>query len=167
MNRDVVFLCLGSNVGRREWQIDRAISALRSNGLKIVQCSSLYETQPVGIEEQPSFLNVVLAANTDLEVHDLLAVCKQIEQTLGRRESELRFGPRTIDIDILLYKELVIEEASLVIPHPRMNKRRFVLVPLVEIAPMVRDPRDKRTYSDILAQVNNTRRVTKLKAKES
>jgi 2-amino-4-hydroxy-6-hydroxymethyldihydropteridine diphosphokinase len=167
MNKDVVFLCLGSNVGRREWQIDRAISALRGNGLRIVRCSSLYETQPVGIEEQSYFLNVVLAVNTDLEVHDLLAVCKQIEQALGRRESELRFGPRTIDIDILLYKELVIEEANLVIPHPRMTKRRFVLVPLVEIAPMLKDPRDKRTYRDILAQVNNTRRVTKLKAKES
>lgn len=166
MNKDVVFLSLGSNLGRREWQIDRAISALRGNALKIVRCSSVYETQPVGIEKQPYFLNVVLAANTDLEVHDLLAVCKQIEQALGRTENELRFGPRTIDIDILLYKELVIEEANLVIPHPRMTKRRFVLVPLVEIAPMVKDPRDKRTYKDILAQVNNTRRVTKLKAKE-
>ncbi len=166
MKEDLVFLCLGSNLGRREWQIDRAISALRGNGLKIVRCSSLYETQPVGIEEQPYFLNVVLAAKTALEARKLLAVCKQIEQTLGRKESKLRFGPRTIDIDILLYKGLVIEEANLVIPHPLMSKRRFVLVPLVEIAPMVKDPRHKRTYREILAQVNNTRRVTKLKAKE-
>jgi len=166
MKDDLVFLCLGSNLGRREWQIDRAISALHGNGLKIVRCSSLYETQPVGSEGQPYFLNVVLAVKTDLEARKLLAVCKQIEQTLGRKESKLRFEPRTIDIDILLYKGLVIEEANLVIPHPRMSKRRFVLVPLVEIAPMVKDPRDKRTYREILAQVNNTRRVTKLKAKE-
>jgi len=166
MKDDLVFLCLGSNLGRREWQIDRAISALHGNGLKIVRCSSLYETQPVGGEGQPYFLNVVLAVKTDLEARKLLAVCKQIEQTLGRKESKLRFEPRTIDIDILLYKGLVIEEANLVIPHPRMSKRRFVLVPLVEIAPMVKDPRDKRTYREILAQVNNTRRVTKLKAKE-
>ena len=163
----MLFRSLGSNLGRRESQIHKAITALRDNGLDVVRCSSLYETEPVGIENQPYFLNLVLAAKTSLDVHKLLAICKQIEQTLDRKECQRRFGPRTIDIDILLYKGLVIAEPSLSVPHPRMNKRRFVLVPLVEIAPMVQDPREKKTYKEILAQVNNTRRVTKLRAKES
>ena len=160
------FLGIGSNLGERKTRIEEGIAALKKGGLSIQRRASLYETEPVGIADQPWFLNTVIAGETALAPRELLKLCKRIEQEVGRRET-VRFGPRLLDIDILLYKGLVIREEDLNIPHPRMHERRFVLVPLLEIAPSIRDPRDGRQFAGILAGLDEGKQVTKLKAKES
>lgn len=135
-----VFLALGSNVGERDRNLKKAITALGSHpGIRVVKESSFYDTAPVGNLQQGRFLNTVVEIETTLEPESLLDAALQIEQELGRLRTQ-RWGPRTIDIDILTIEDLVYESPRLSIPHPLMHERAFVLEPLYEIAPDFRHP---------------------------
>ncbi|TMF43049.1 MAG: 2-amino-4-hydroxy-6-hydroxymethyldihydropteridine diphosphokinase, partial [Chloroflexi bacterium] len=133
-----VYLGLGSNLGDRRGNLAAALQRLREV-FEITSVSSVYDTEPVGFADQPRFLNIVLKGQTALDPEALLDYVKQIEAKLGRQPS-FRYGPRPIDIDILLYDDLHIEQDNLTIPHPRMAERAFVLVPLAEIAPESVEP---------------------------
>ncbi len=162
MDNDLVFLGLGSNLGDRRVQIETALLLLKEAGVRIVRRSSLYETEPVDFADQPWFLNMVIAIKTELSPCDLLRLGKRIERQAGRGQT-VRFGPRQLDIDILLYKGRAYRDADVEIPHPRMHERRFVLVPLVEIAPDITIPETDRKYATILAGLNERKQVTKSK----
>lgn len=152
---------LGSNVGCREEQLARAVEALAATpGIELLRRASLYETEPVGVEDQPWFLNTAVEIATELSPLELLRACKGIEHRLGRRERE-RWGPREIDIDLLLYNGLVLEdhEHGLILPHPELHRRRFVLVPLVELAPEFIHPLLKKPLSQLLAELRDEKRV--------
>lgn len=130
------FIALGSNLGDRAKNLAAARDALARGPLTIRVVSSIYETEPWGPVTQGRYLNQVIGGTTSLEPRTLLTKLQEIERSLGRdRAHEERYGPRTIDLDILLYDELVLREPDLEIPHPRMMERAFVLVPLAEIAP--------------------------------
>jgi 2-amino-4-hydroxy-6-hydroxymethyldihydropteridine diphosphokinase len=159
MSETVVFLCLGSNVGDRGDLIAGGIAELERSGVSVDTRSSVYETEPVGIEDQPWFLNQVIRGTTRLAPFELLEACRRIESLFGREPTEVRFGPRTLDIDVLLYGDRVITDDRLMVPHPRMHERRFVLVPLVEIAPRLVDPRDGREFAGILERLDEGRKV--------
>lgn len=144
-----VFLGLGSNVGDRENQLKEAIRLLdEQSGIKVVKVSSFYETEPVGYVDQPDFLNLCVEIQTELSPKAVLERGLAIEQQLHRVRKE-RWGPRTLDIDILLYGDQIIEEQDLTIPHPRMTERAFVLIPLQEIAPNKIEPRTQTKIKDI------------------
>lgn len=145
-----VYLGLGTNLGDREANLLRTLSALAEIA-EIEAISSVYGTAPVGHLDQPDFLNLVLAARTALEPEELLAETQRIEHELGRERS-FRNAPRTIDIDLLLYDDRRISTPTLTVPHPRMRERGFVLRPLVEVAPGLRDPVTGERYSEILAR---------------
>jgi 2-amino-4-hydroxy-6-hydroxymethyldihydropteridine diphosphokinase len=130
----MILLGLGSNMGNRENNIKLAIRKLAAHPrIFIDKVSSLYETKPVGMVDQPDFLNLVISINTNLTPYGLLAECLHTEFELGRIRN-LRWGPRNIDIDILIYHNRVIQDEVLEIPHPRLHERSFVLIPLEEIA---------------------------------
>ncbi len=145
--KKLVHLSLGSNLGDREANLRRAIDALGSLGT-VVATSSPYETEPVEFTAQPWFLNCTLALETELLPRQLLARVLGIEQQFGRRRTQPK-GPRTLDIDILLFGNAVVDTSALVIPHPAMHERRFVLEPLVEIAPDARHPVFKCTVREL------------------
>lgn len=129
------YLGLGGNIGDRKGNIDEALELLAAQGtIKVLRCSSYYETAPVGYEEQEWFLNVVAEIETELTPLELLSLCNEVEQQL-KRVRVIRWGPRTIDIDILLYEGFESNEEKLFVPHPRMLERAFVMVPLAELAP--------------------------------
>lgn len=136
------YLGLGSNLGDREALLRMAVEALGEAGVEVVGRSSVYETDPVGGPEQPAFLNQVIAVECDLEPRDLLSLCQRIERDLGRLRSpdEEQWGPRPIDLDILVAGEHEVREPLLEIPHPRIAERAFVLVPLAELAPDLEVP---------------------------
>jgi 2-amino-4-hydroxy-6-hydroxymethyldihydropteridine diphosphokinase len=146
--KKIVYLSLGSNLGERKALLHAAVERLRELG-QVTAVSSLYETEPVDFISQPRFLNCAVALETDLMPKQLLARTQQIEHALGRRRSgsspATAKGPRTIDIDILLFGQSVVDTANLVIPHPALHQRRFVLEPLAEIAPDARHPLFKTT----------------------
>jgi 2-amino-4-hydroxy-6-hydroxymethyldihydropteridine diphosphokinase len=129
-----VHIGVGSNLGERVRNCERAIEMLAGCGVHPSKISSVYETEPWGVTGQPGFINMALEAATDLGPRELLDTLKQIESRLGRSETE-RWGPRIIDLDILLYEDLVLKEPGLVVPHPLMHEREFVLRPLAEVAP--------------------------------
>lgn len=130
-----VYLGLGSNLGDRSVHLAEALRQLNGSPLiEVSAVSSVYETEPVGVKEQPPFLNLVVSASTTLSPHELLDRCLDIERSLGRIRRE-RWGPRTIDIDMLLYGDIAADDERLVLPHPRMAERGFVVIPLAEIAP--------------------------------
>jgi 2-amino-4-hydroxy-6-hydroxymethyldihydropteridine diphosphokinase len=143
----IVYLSLGSNVGDRETNLRTAIEKLAELGT-VVAVSSVYETEPVDFTAQPWFLNCAMALRTHLMPKLFLAKVLAIEQQMGRRRLQPK-GPRTIDIDILLFGNSVINTAQLDVPHPAMHQRRFVLEPLTEIAPDVRHPVFKRTVYEM------------------
>jgi len=149
-----VYLSLGSNLGDRQLHLQRAVACLEGEGVKVQRQSSLYETEPQDVARQPWFLNIVVRCETQLFPVQLLKVLQRIERELGRiRAGAVRRGPRVIDIDILLYGNAVIDTPQLTVPHPRMTERRFVLEPLLEIAPELRHPATKqslRRYMDAL-----------------
>lgn len=129
------YLGLGANLGDRLTNLQEAVRKLAAQrGVTVLRSSRVYETDPVGGPPQPSFLNAVVEISTELDPRELLAICAGIEQALGRERSE-RWGPRTIDIDILLYDDLTVDDHDLVVPHPRMHERGFVLAPLAELVP--------------------------------
>ncbi len=146
-----IYLSLGSNLGDRRGHIARAVEALAAAGLRVTQQSSLYATEPLDFPAQRWFLNCVLEAETEWMPRQLLHVIQGIERRLGRKRMVHR-GPRTIDIDILLYGSSVLSAPELTVPHPRMAERRFVLVPLGEIAPALRHPTLRRTVAELLAE---------------
>ncbi len=146
--RKLVYLSLGSNVGDREANLKNALVRLGDLG-KIISLSSFYETEPVEVTAQPWFLNAVVALETEKMPKQLLASVLRVEQEMGRRRLQKK-GPRTIDIDILLFGNSVVATKGLTIPHPAMHERRFVLEPLAEIAPEVRHPVFKRTIHELL-----------------
>jgi len=147
-----VFLSLGSNIGEREAQLRQAIERLEAAGVQVVRTSSVYETEPQDLREQPWFLNLVLEVETGLAPIQLLATILEIEESMGRKR-EVPKGPRSIDIDILLYGDGIVETEDLQIPHPRLARRRFVLEPLAELAPDLRHPQSNRTMRDLLREV--------------
>lgn len=161
-----VFLSLGSNVGERRATIEQALERLERSGISIVRRSSVYETEPTDFEQQRWFVNRVVEVRTGLMAEELLRACKRIEADLGRAPG-VRFGPRSIDIDILLYGRETIDTKALVVPHPRMRQRRFVLVPLVEIAPMLTDPRDGARFGEVLGRLDEGKQVVRLASTES
>lgn len=147
-----IYLGLGSNLGDRRGKLAEALQRLR-DVIDIQNISSVYETEPVGYLDQPRFLNIACCGNTWLSPEELLHFIKNIEITVGRQPS-FRNGPRAIDIDILLYDDLQIVEDHLIIPHPRMTERAFVLAPLAEIAPTVVEPVSGQTAQELLGSVS-------------
>lgn len=146
------YLGLGSNIGDKKQHIDQAIDLLsKHQEITVVKISSYYETDPVGYLDQDVFLNIVVEINTSLEPFMLLEYCNKVEEIL-KRERIIRWGPRTIDIDILLYEGITLKEEKLMIPHPRMKERAFVIVPLYEIAKDVII--DNLTIDEIIKNLN-------------
>ncbi|CDR27265.1 2-amino-4-hydroxy-6-hydroxymethyldihydropteridine diphosphokinase [Staphylococcus schweitzeri] len=144
------YLGLGSNIGDRESQLNEAIKILNEyEGIDVLKVSSIYETAPVGYTEQPNFLNLCIEIETTLSVSELLERCLDAEARLYRVRKE-RWGPRTIDVDILLYGNEITELPNLSVPHPRMNERAFVLIPLNDIAANVIEPRSKLKVKDLV-----------------
>jgi 2-amino-4-hydroxy-6-hydroxymethyldihydropteridine diphosphokinase len=148
-----VYLGLGSNIGEREEMIAAALRQLAGPGLQLLRVSSLYETEPIGLREQRWFLNQVAEFRTELFPVQLLHRIKRIEQELGRVKT-VRNGPRTIDIDILLYGSAIVKTRELEIPHPRFRERRFTLAPLAELNPGLRDPVTRKTVAQMLAALD-------------
>jgi 2-amino-4-hydroxy-6-hydroxymethyldihydropteridine diphosphokinase len=146
----LAYLSLGSNVGNREGMLQEALRLLHAPDLRVVRVSPVYETEPMELRDQPWFLNLVAEIETDLLPRQLLARTQKIEKELGRKRKVLK-GPRTIDIDILLYGSFVIGTPDLQVPHPRMAERRFVLEPLAQLAPELRHPVLRRTVGELLA----------------
>ena len=131
--KNKVYLSLGSNIGNRQEYIESAIELVgKTEGIKILKKSGLYETSPVGYVEQDLFLNAVIKIETDFSEREILKIINKIENELDRKR-EIRWGPRTIDIDILIFSDKKINETDLIIPHKEMLNRLFVLVPLIEI----------------------------------
>ena len=151
-----VYLGMGGNLGDRPAALTEALALLESIGdMRRVACSSVYETEPWGVTDQPRFLNLVAAYETTLSPADLLAACQSVEEEVGRVAS-YRWGPRLIDVDILIYGDRVVDlaEPDLQIPHPRMAQRAFVLVPLAEIAPELGVPPQGDTVRRLLDEVD-------------
>jgi 2-amino-4-hydroxy-6-hydroxymethyldihydropteridine diphosphokinase len=156
------FLGLGSNLGNREEILSKAIKMIGESLGKIVSVSSLYETEPWGFKSNLKFLNMVLCIETKYTPSGLIGRILMIESQLGRVRCESQNSSRTIDIDILLFDDDIIEEDTLTIPHPRMHERKFVLVPLCEIAPEVVHPVLKKKVNELLEDCNDTSKVTLL-----
>jgi len=146
------YIALGSNLGDRVENLLLARERIASPHVRLTRASSIYETAPREIVEQPWFLNQVVIAETTLFPRQLLARLLRIEQEMGRQRTIAK-GPRVIDLDILLFGDSVIHTAGLEVPHPRMAERRFVLEPLAELAPTLRPPRSSHTVQEMLAKV--------------
>jgi 2-amino-4-hydroxy-6-hydroxymethyldihydropteridine diphosphokinase len=147
------YIALGSNLGDREETLAAATDRLERLG-RVEACSSLYETEPVGFQDQPAFLNAVVALETEFEPLPLLHALLAIERELGRDRSRgVLNGPRTVDLDLLLMGDSVIVGEELTLPHPALVRRRFVLAPLAEIAPQLRHPHYNQTMAELLAQL--------------
>ena len=150
-----VFIGIGTNLGDRSKNIEEALKNLESDGLKIVKKSPIYETEPYGLTKQPKFLNCVVEANTTLAPQELLKALIEIEKKMGRVR-KIHWGPRIIDLDILFYDDLVIDEENLKIPHPDIKNRFFVLKPLLDIAPDFIHPVLKRTIKELLDELKGS-----------
>ena len=153
------YIGLGSNMGDKSGNILKSLDLLgQFKKIKVVKRSSFYETEPVGYEDQDWFVNAVAELETELSPRELLDALMKIEQNMGRKR-EIKWGPRTIDLDILLYDQLCLNEPDLIIPHPRMHERAFVLVPLAEIAPNVKHQSLDRTINELLKSLDSAKLV--------
>lgn len=157
----LVYLSLGSNKGDRVGYIQQANSLLNGfESINVVQSSSLYETEPWGVESENWFVNAVVQVRTSLSPRLLLAQCQKVEALLGRnREQEGKYGDRNIDIDILFYDNLIMNEPDLVIPHKYMHERAFTLVPMLELAPEMIHPVFKKSINDLYEELENPEMV--------
>ena len=155
-----VYISLGANTGNREANLRMALHGL-TRMARVEAVSSLDETDPLGLEEQPAFYNAVCRLETGLEPEALMRFLKTLEHEIGRRPGTERWGPRPIDLDILLYEERIIEGEELDVPHPRLAERAFVLVALAEIAPEALDPRRKENIAKLAqsADASGVRRI--------
>ena len=154
-----VYLSLGSNLGNRRANLAKALRLLRDS-VEIVKVSSVYDTEPVGVGEQPRFLNMMCCIDTDMGPKQLLSFVKGIESKMGR-ELKLRNAPRDIDIDIIFYGDTIMDTPELIIPHPRMRERAFVLVPFAEMAPEVVHPATGERVGDLAAKAEGRDGVVK------
>ena len=144
----VVYIGIGSNIGDRRMNCETAIARLGNEGVHVTKRSSMIETTPWGAADQPDFINMAVEADTSLSPVGLLRLLKGIEAAMGR-ETAKRWGPRLIDLDILLYDDLVISTEELIVPHPHMHERDFVLIPMTEINPAAVHPLLKKTMAEI------------------
>jgi len=160
-----VYLSLGSNLGDRRAHLEAALGKLAEREIAVARVSSFYKTEPVDFRPQPWFLNCVAEAETELMPLKLLKTLKWIERALGRRPGMAK-GPRPIDIDILLYENLVVRSTTLTIPHERLADRRFVLIPLRELDPNLRHPVTQRTVVDMLGDTADSSQVVRVKREE-
>ena len=153
------YIGFGSNIDDRLNYITEGLQMLlEADSVSLIQISSLYETEPVGYEEQDWFLNGVVAIETGLPVHELLALLKEIEQEVGRQH-RARWRPREVDLDLLIYDQCCINTPDLIVPHPEMHQRSFVLVPFAEIAPGVLHPILQQDIRTLLSNLNDEKAV--------
>lgn len=158
--QDNIFLALGSNKGDRLAYLNNALIELENNGIKVIKKSSILETKAYGVENQDNFLNMAIQISCDLSPENLLITIKNIEKKVGRTPS-FKWGPREIDIDIIYYNNLILNKTieknfQLIIPHPDLHNRNFVLIPLTEIAPNFIHPVLQKTNSALLESLNTT-----------
>lgn len=156
------YIGIGSNVGDKKANCLQAVEFLKAAG-PVTRVSSLYYTEPVGYTEQEDFMNAVAALETDLSPRELLGLCLSIEDRMGRKRT-VRWGPRIIDLDILLFGNLVVRQPELIIPHPLMAARKFVLAPLAEIAPDAVHPILEKNASELLREVKDASTVIQCKS---
>lgn len=154
-----VFLGIGSNLGNRQDYLDRAVEAVRASAGNVITVSKIYETEPWGFKSAKKFLNMVVRIRTDLEPEELLRVVLETEKQLGRKRKTKRYISRTIDIDILFYGSRVISEPCLQVPHPKLGQRRFVLIPLCDIAPDLVHPVLNKTPTQLLLECSDESKV--------
>jgi 2-amino-4-hydroxy-6-hydroxymethyldihydropteridine diphosphokinase len=154
----LAYIGIGSNLGDREFNCKQAIGLIRQKGITVSKESSLYETKPWGVTDQPLFLNMAIEIETDLKPFELLRTLKDIENEMGREETFL-WGPRIIDLDILLYDNYIVNEKGLRIPHPHMQDREFVLRPLCEIAGDVPHPLLLLSIEELLQRLKSTEKM--------
>ena len=163
MAETTVYLSLGSNIGDRENNLRKAIRALTKANVRVTRVSSFYETEPVDLREQPWFVNCVVRGETQTPALDLLRALRGIEAHMGSAKLVPK-GPRLIDIDILLYGDATVDRPELQVPHPRMLQRKFVLVPLAEIAPNLKHPSWSGTAKQIVSNLADSSAVHKFEA---
>ncbi|MDA8106255.1 MAG: 2-amino-4-hydroxy-6-hydroxymethyldihydropteridine diphosphokinase [Nitrospiraceae bacterium] len=147
----IAYIGIGSNVGNRRYHCLKAVELLEQNGQKVSKISSLYETEPWGVKDQPPFINMAVEIETAFPPKKLLGLLKKIEKKMGRKKT-VRWGPRVIDLDILFYDDLTVNDDDLVIPHPFMHIRAFVLEPLSEIAPEIVHPVLRKKVAALLRE---------------
>jgi 2-amino-4-hydroxy-6-hydroxymethyldihydropteridine diphosphokinase len=156
------YIGIGSNIGNKIENCKKAIELLKENPqIKVTKISDFYEAEPIGYKEQEWFVNCAVEIETDLNPHELLLLCQKIESKLGR-ERKIKYGPRIIDLDILLYNNDIIDTTELKIPHSEMHKRKFVLKPLLDIAPDAVHPVLKRTIAELLNNLSEDSAIKKL-----
>jgi 2-amino-4-hydroxy-6-hydroxymethyldihydropteridine diphosphokinase len=151
----IAYISIGSNLGNRQKNCLRAIELFEEKGIIVKKRSSMYETEPWGVKDQPQFINMVLEIETELEPHELLRILNDVERKVGRGTT-FKWGPRIIDLDILLFNDLFLREDNLQIPHPLMHERDFVLKPLCEIAPDRIHPLLKVKMRDLLQELEKS-----------
>ena len=157
------FIALGSNEGDRELNLLRGVAEIgKLAGTRITALSGFYDTEPVGPVSQENFLNAVLKLATDFSPRQVLDELQRIETAVFRRERTVHWGPRPIDLDILFFGDRVLDQQGLTIPHPRLHERRFVLIPLAEIAPDLIHPALGKSVTELLANLTGNERVTRI-----
>ena len=156
------YLSLGANLGDREANIRKALDLLKESGVEVRRVSSFYKTEPVEFRAQPWFVNCAAEVATDLMPMQLLKAVKSVERAFGRR-SGIPKGPRPMDIDILFFEKAIVHTAQLTIPHERLAERKFVLIPLRELAADLRHPATQRTVLEMLKEASDTSQVMKLR----